>query len=183
MNNPKRSKQYFIRVGTPISYGAEKAYEQLLFLTTGMGNPEGNSDRFAYSVERQKRWGGKGSYERSIEYALFELEIERLMGQVQDAADVALNNPDLYPDLFTFLTRGISRGDIEKWREAVRKSANDMARFDDNKRKEMADLYTRLKQAVRKHLDSFQIVTAHRWANWNQHRLRKQSVCTVMFGI
>jgi hypothetical protein len=90
------------------------------------------------------------------------------MGQVQDAADVTLNNPDLYPDLFTFLTRGVSGRDLEKWRAAVSKSSGDMAEIDDNERKEMADRYTRLKQLVRKHLDSFQIVTAHRWANWNQ---------------
>ncbi len=123
--------------------------------------------RFPYSVERQRKRWGAGSYEPSIEYAFFELEIERLMGQIQDAGDVALNNPDLYPDLFIFLTRGVSRKDVENWRSAIGRSAGAVAQTDDE-RKQMADLYTRVKQAVRKHLDSFQIVTAHRWANWNQ---------------
>lgn len=145
-------------------YAAGRGYEQLLLLATGVGHVEtAGQRRFDASRELDTR----GGYKRSIEYALFELEIDRLMGQIQDAADVALNNPKLYPDLFQFLTRSALPEDVRNWVSEVGQLA---LRTDigEQQRKEVADRYTRLKQTVRRHLDSFQIVTAMRWREWNQ---------------
>ena len=144
-------------------YDAGRCYEQLLLLTTGVGSIEKNdSGRYATSVQM-----GWTTYHRSIEFALFELELDRLMGQAQDAADIALNNPKRYPDLFQFLTRGASPDDVEGWVGDVDRPMASLT-IDDPQRKQIADRYTRLKQLVRRHLDSFQIVTAMRWREWNQ---------------
>lgn len=164
-NKSKGSKHhYFAQSRSGLPYDPGKAYEQLLLLTTGLGSPHDTATRFIDSVKQQKLMVEK--YNRSVEYALFELKIDRLMGQVQDAADVALNNPSFYPDFFYFLTRGVSKEDVEAWVSDI--TAPPPKAINDNKRKEIADRYTRLKQAVRKHLDSFQIVTTHRWEEWNQ---------------
>lgn len=145
-------------------FDARLAYGQLLQLTTGVG---GNAEQARLRYESSVRADRTGAFHRSIEYALFELEIDRLMGQIQDAADIALNNPRLYPDLFQFLTRGAQPEDVERW---VQEVAQLVASADtsEQQRKEIADRYTRLKQAIRRHLDSFQIVTALRWREWNQ---------------
>jgi hypothetical protein len=146
------------------AYDQGRAYEQLLELTTGVGRVEHPSARrYDASLTLAK----KGQFSRSIEYALFELEVDRLMGQIQDAADVALNNPKLYPDLFRFLTRSALPDDVTNWVTEVGElvASRDT---DDRKRKEISDRFTRLKQTVRRHLDSFQIVTAMRWREWNQ---------------
>lgn len=141
-----------------------QAYGQLLHLTTGLGNTDQHAQlRYANAVAMDR----SGVFHRSIEYALFELEIERLMGQIQDAADTALNNPRLYPDLFQFLTRGAQPEDVDQWLQEVGQLAVS-ADATQEQRKEIADRYTRLKQTVRRHLDSFQIVTALRWREWNQ---------------
>src|SRR5262249_12044480 len=154
-------KHYLLKfAGSGNAYVPDKAYAQLLLLTTGLGGDD--KDRLSSAVERDK----KREYDRSIEFALFELEIDRMMGQIQDASDVALNNPDLYPELFKFLTRSALKDDIEGWQADVKQSMT--AQVDEKKRKELADRYTRLKQIVRRHLDSFQIVTAMRWREWNQ---------------
>jgi hypothetical protein len=144
-------------------YDPGRCYEQLMLLTTGVGSVEGDErGRYRPSVEM-----GWTRYNRSIEFALFELELDRLMGQVQDAADIALNNPIRYSDLFLFLTRGASPDDVEGWLEDVERPMTSVS-VDDPQRKVIADRYTRLKQLVRRHIDSFQIVTAMRWREWNQ---------------
>jgi hypothetical protein len=149
-------------------YDAARCFEQLLLLTTGVGSiAAGKTGRYASSVKMDSAMMGSGSYQRSIEFALFELELDRLMGQVQDAADVALNNPRLYPDLFRFLTRGADPDDVEKWVDDVDRPMTS-ALVEDEARKKIADRYTRLKQQIRRHLDSFQVVTAMRWREWNQ---------------
>ncbi len=170
--NDQSSKQshYFTQAsanpaesGLPV-YDAGRGYEQLLLLTTGVGRAEQpDKRRYESSIAMER----SGTFHRSIEYALFELEVDRLMGQIQDAADVALNNPKLYPDLFQFLTRSALPDDVRNWVIEVNQLVASMDTTD-LKRKEIADRFTRLKQTVRRHLDSFQIVTALRWREWNQ---------------
>ncbi len=146
------------------AYDHGRGYDQLLQLTTGVGRAgTEQKQRYNDSVALE----GKGSFHRSIEFALFELEVDRLMGQIQDAADVALNNPKLYPDLFQFLTRSAQPKDVANWVAEVGTLVAS-TNVTDQQRKEIADRYTRLKQTVRRHLDSFQIVTALRWREWNQ---------------
>lgn len=145
-------------------YDAGRAYEQLLDLTTGVGAQD---SRLSRRFEVSRALSSRRKFSRSIEYALFELETDRLMGQVQDAADLAVNNPSLYPDLFAFLTRGALADDVANWKEDV-KSVVSSLNASDQQRKEVADRFTRLKQIVRRQLDSYQIVTAMRWREWNQ---------------
>jgi hypothetical protein len=140
------------------------AYEELLILTTGVGRVgDAPKRRYESSLELTK----KGKFNRSIEYALFELDVDRLMGQIQDAADIALNNPKIYPHLFQFLTRSALPEDVANWVEEVGTLVASTTTSEQT-RKDIADRYTRLKQIVRRHLDSFQIVTALRWREWNQ---------------
>lgn len=146
----------------PYDHGC--AYEELLMLTTGSGRT-GEEHKRRYEASR--KLDRQGTFHRSIEYALFELEVDRLMGQIQDAADIALNNPKIYPHLFLFVTRSALPEDVENWVAEVNRLVAS-TRASDEERKAIADRYTRLKQIVRRHLDSFQIVTALRWREWNQ---------------
>ena len=156
----KSGKHYLVTATKGRDYVPNKAYSQLLLLTTGVGEVNGDYLQKSVALDKERK------YDRSIEFALFELEIDRLMGQIQDASDVALNNPAIYRDLFLFLTRSALKEDVEKWQSDVRQSMS--AQVNDENRKELADRYARLKQIVRRHLDSFQIVTAMRWREWNQ---------------
>jgi hypothetical protein len=121
-NEHKKSGAYYVAQSDGVgnrSYDFVKAYEQLLLLTTGVGRgDDGTDNRLKLSVAQERSI--LGIYHRSVEFALFELEIDRLMGQIQDAADVALNNPDLYDDLFQFLTRSARVEDVGQWRSDVK---------------------------------------------------------------
>lgn len=135
---------------------AARAFDQLLHLSTGVGSAD------ATATARHRH----GRFERGLDQALFELPIERLMGQIQDAADRALQSPQRHPDLFQFLTRSARDDDVSLWLRAVCELAsNDPS--SQALRKDTAERYTRIKQQVRRHLDSFQIVTTLRWREWN----------------
>lgn len=169
-NDAGKDSHYFTTAATPTRaadlppFDAGRAYDQLLHLCTGVGQPGAElRTRHTKSMERAQH----GRYQRSIEYALYELEIDRLMGQIQDAADITLHNPRRYPDLFQFLTRSAAPEDVAQWLNEVQQLAS-QNNASEQLRKDIADRYTRLKQLVRRHLDSFQIVTAMRWREWNQ---------------
>ncbi len=146
-----------------LQYDKACAYEQLMMLTTGVGRTGlGDAPRYHAS----KKLDGQGRFDRSIEFALFELEVDGLMAQIQDAADVAINNPEIYPHLFQFMTRSALPDDVAEWVGEVGKLASGQST--EKERKDTADRYTRIRQTVKRHLDSFQIVTALRWREWNQ---------------
>jgi hypothetical protein len=96
----KSKRHYFVQSSAGAATGDAlpkfdpgQAFDQLLLLTTGIGRVAASSRRrYESSVDLDRRTFHVGVFYRSIEYALFELEIDRLMGQIQDAADVALNN-------------------------------------------------------------------------------------------
>ncbi len=160
------------------AFDAGRAFEQLLHLGTGVGSADAASTaRHDASLAHQHH----GRYERSLSLALFELPIERLMGQIQDAADQALHNPRRHPDLFAFLTRSASAEDVTMWLRDVDQLASH-SQASEQLRKDTAERYTRLKQQVRRHLDSFQIVTTLRWREWN---LRAMAVvgAVLMLGM
>ena len=145
------------------AFNAGRAFEQLLHLGTGMGSADAASTTRHDASQAHQR---HGRYERSLSLALFELPIERLMGQIQDAADQALHNPLHHPDLFAFLTRSARTDDVAMWLREVDQLASH-SQASEQLRKDTAERYTRLKQQVRRHLDSFQIVTTLRWREWN----------------
>jgi hypothetical protein len=106
--------------------------------------------------------------------ALFALELGKMMGQIQDAADTALVHAPVYPDLYLFLSAGAEFQDIVNWydwtqRPPVSTAANPALA------KDQADTYTRLRQFIRRRLDAFQLTTDYRWQTENQ-------VASVLLG-
>ena len=133
-------------------YDPRKAYAQLLHLTTGVPLQPGGVD-----LDEQG-----GAMARNVTFALFELEVAKMMAQVQDAADAALNNPERYADWFAFVTRGCHSTDIDAWATVLAGGA------DPGTRDKGAAAYGRIRLLVRRQLDGFQTVTAYRWREWNQ---------------
>src|SRR4051794_13935187 len=78
---------------------AHGAYSELIHLTTGtLPSSENIHDRHkAFSVKRK-------SLPADFQLSLFTLELERMMGHIQDAATMALRDWRTFPQLFAFLT-------------------------------------------------------------------------------
>lgn len=134
-----------------------RIYVQLIRLTTGeivgQDTLEGSVEPVPWDV--------------SPKNALFALELERMMGQIQDAADAALNNPTLYPDLYLFMTAGARDDDILMW---YGWAATPPIQTSEDRQgaKLQADTYARLRQLIRRRLDAFQLTARYRWQSLNQ---------------
>jgi hypothetical protein len=141
------------------TYAWARAYAELLHLTTGLplDDKEGTDSLPAPDV----------AFSRNVGFALYELELPQLMGQLQEAADAALNHPQLYPNWFAFLTRGCAPADVERWRHALAGPPADGPPAD-RERQAVGELYARMRMLVRRQLDTFQTITAYRWREWNQ---------------
>lgn len=139
-------------------YAWQVAYRELLHLTTGLRmDAEGAEEVLG------------ASYSRRVSGALFELDLARMMGQVQEAADAALNNPARYPNWFAFLTRGCSPEDRSEWIRAMERRSRPAAVDSTSENtKDLADVYGRIRMLMRRQLDSFQTVTSFRWREANQ---------------
>ncbi len=162
----------------------ERAYAELIHLTTGTELPRDDSAAqrlFAYSQAVSK----KIRIPRSAELALFSLELERMMGHIQDAGDSALKDPRRYPNLYRFLVWGAKASDIKEWsaqataispmgsRRGPRVKDDPLAvsldeKPDHKKAADRANRYARLHEATKRKLDGFQLYTAYRWTNLNQ---------------
>ncbi len=103
------------------------------------------------------------------EYAVFALELEKMMGHIQDAVDAALTDPRTHPALFQFITSGVHSDDVQAWQKFIDATtdAPPSPTPERNARRD-ADLYTRLQQSARRRLDAFQLYCGMRWANRNQ---------------
>jgi hypothetical protein len=130
-------------------YDADGGLSELKYLTTGL--PE--------EMAKSRPEPGWLFDFRSIERAMFDLETSKMMSQIQDAADAALNDPEHYPKLFAFFTRGCRTDDLIAWLGYLDKQT---ATPPD------PDVYSRLRLMMRRQLDGFQSVTTNRWANYNQ---------------
>ena len=97
----------------------------------------------------------------------FALEIERMMACFQDAAELALTSPVLYPNLFDFITSAAEQVDRDKWRTEATETIT-AAESTADKMKARAERYARLRQAVKRKLDAFQTFTDMQWANRTQ---------------
>lgn len=158
--------------------GEDKAaFADLLHLTTAMDH-ELAVKRAAQLVDDGGSLPLVGAAYRD-DSALFALELDQMMGHVQDAVDVALNNPVPYQALYRFATKGASSDDIVKWQPIAMQAPNpDMGMVE---AKERADIYTRLHQLVKRRLDAFQLTTGRTWVNWNQFWANVAGFA-VMFG-
>ena len=106
--------------------------------------------------------------------ALFALELGRMMGQIQDAADTALGHAHVHPDLYLFLSAGADLADVVSWYDWAQQPPVPTA-ADAALAKRQADTYTRLRQLIRRRLDAFQLTTDYRWQTGNQ-------VASVLLG-
>jgi hypothetical protein len=135
-------------------------YAQLIRLTTGEDVGDEAAKAMAASVEGVP-------WDVSAKNALFALELDRMMGQIQDAADTALSNPALYPDLYLFLAAGAGTEDIRNWYAWAGTPAAQTSE-DRQLAKRQADTYARVRQLIRRRLDAFQLTAAYRWQTLNQ---------------
>ena len=157
------------------------SYAQLLHLTTGIAL-EDAQNAVRTLVARGGVDAGPVWVPSRAEYALFALPLERMMGQIQSAADMALNTPAKYGPLYKFLTSGASDDDVAAWL----KSADEMPQgpnVDRRDAKARADLYSRLNQAAKRKLDAFQLFTEQRWVNRNQAAANTVGVLIMFFAL
>lgn len=148
------------------------AYGELLQLCTGVPRAEANK-----AAERLLTEGGHLSARHAFlrtelpSHALFALDLQRMMGSIQEAADVALAFPRQNASLYLLMTSGADAEDISRW---YKKGPDSMiAVADPNAQdrraiKDHADRFARLRQIVKRKLDGFQLYTSDQWATWNQ---------------
>jgi hypothetical protein len=142
-----------------LEYNFDEAYSELHQLTTGQTGLRPHN-----SLSGWFRF-------RGVDHAIFELEIARMMSQFQDASDAVLNNPNRYPALYLFLTRGCDGDDVQAWHAYMWKpgpAETKQAPIQNADPKVQADRYGRIRLLVRRQLDAFQVVTSNRWDELNQ---------------
>ncbi|MCA2998818.1 MAG: hypothetical protein ING75_09485 [Rhodocyclaceae bacterium] len=138
----------------------DKVFSQLIHLTTGKPLVEG---RALGSIARPRL------YKRVLiqsEYVLFALDIDRLMGQIQSAADAAISNPQRFPELYEFLTRNALGDDAPAWKKSAAKPRPENASPEEIKA--IADRFAMLNKFVKRELDGLQLRANYAWARWNQ---------------
>ena len=153
------------------SPGTERALAELLQLCTGVSATEG--DEAAQDLFDD---GGHlpflYAWSRSPAHAVFALDLARMMGSIQEAADIALATPGQYESLYRFMTRGADPKDVNDWLArgpAAMLNVDNLSEAEQKKViKEQAERFARLRQIVKRKLDGFQLYTGDRWASWNQ---------------
>jgi hypothetical protein len=148
------------------------AYGELLQLCTGVPRAVAN-DAAERLLANEGHLPARHAFLRSElpAHALFALDLARMMGSIQDAADVALASPRQNPSLYLLMTSGAEPADIRRWYEAGPDSMIAIVDPDPNDRraiKEHADRFARLRQIVKRKLDGFQLYASDRWASANQ---------------
>ncbi len=97
------------------------------------------------------------------ERALYTLPLENMMGQIQDATEIVLENPTLYESAFKLLTVGVGKEDVESW-----KKFSDYKFDTKGNSRDVAKIGSRIQQSIQRQLDTFQLKTNYIWARWNQ---------------
>ena len=144
-------------------FGAHHAaYAELIHLTTGVPL---TSQTGKFAEKHQGMAHSRGSLPADYELSLFTLELERMMGHIQDAATIALRDWATFPALFAFLTAGARPDDVAAWKSDAYKPGARLAPDESNRR---AAIYARLTAIAKAKLDGFQLYTGFRWANGNQ---------------
>jgi len=141
------------------------AYAELIHLTTGTEMPAADDAAMDLLPRHREIAAQRTKVPRDAELALFSLDLDRMMGHIQDAADVALRDPGRYPDLYKFLAWGAGDADLTAWQQEAYAPA---AALDAERSNQRAGLYARLNGAMRRRLDGFQLYTDYRWTNLNQ---------------
>ena len=99
---------------------------------------------------------------------LYDQPTEKMMSQLQAAANLALDFPGRYEKLYRFLTGGTAQlgDDAKRWYDYAKKVAEGKAGDDDARPATQAR--ARLGLLVTRSLDSFQNETQYLWAELNQ---------------
>ena len=120
--------------------------------------------------------------DRDPAVALFALDLDRMMGSVQEAADVVLASPTAHRELYDFLVAGADADDAERWvaqasdpvpvpvvtANAPPEQERAIQAQQRQDVKDTTERYARLRQAVKRKLDGFQLYTADHWTSYNQ---------------
>lgn len=150
----------WIRQTSPTGTDTARVYGTLVQLTTGETPAESSKTAMDGGIEARPWVISYGN-------ALFALSLEKMMGQIQDAADTAMVNPKLYPELYAFLTRGARVDDIADWQKWAQEVPIRSADKPEDAKKQ-AETYARLRQVIRRRLDAFQVTSAYQWETLNQ---------------
>jgi hypothetical protein len=159
-------------VNAPPSLSLKSAYGQLLHLCTGV--PRDTADDAAARLLAD---GGRLPINHAFlrpdrpAHSLFALDLARMMGSIQEAADVALASPRQTASLYLLMTSGADPSDIKGWYEDGPDTMIAIVDPTPQQRqaiKDQADRFARLRQIVKRKLDGFQLYASDRWAAWNQ---------------
>ena len=163
----------------------ERALTQLLQLTTGVSPEEGS----AAASDLIQRGGLPRGYAptRKPAHSVFALELERMMGAIQEASDIVLANPPQYESLYRVLTVGANPNDIGDWFRNGPSALLDTARLPEAEQKaevkRQSEMIARLRQTVKGKLDGFQLYTSDSWANWNQLAANITGILVMAFSL
>jgi hypothetical protein len=148
------------------------AYSELLHLCTGVSRVEANRAAARLLADRGRLPFNHAFLRPSLPaHALFALDLARMMGSIQEAADVALASPRETASLYLLMTSGADPSDIRRWYDegpAGMVAIVDPTPQDRQAIKDHADRFARLRQIVKRKLDGFQLYASDRWASWNQ---------------
>jgi hypothetical protein len=164
----------------------EQALAELLQLCTGVSPEE--SQRCARDLVES---GGHlplwNAWSPSAAHAVFALDLERMMGSIQDAADVALASPQQFESLYRFMTTGADTTDVNRWHDDGPSAMLDVGNLPEAEQrravKEHAERFARLRQVVKRKLDGFQLYTGDRWASWNQFAANIVGFIVLFFAL
>jgi hypothetical protein len=148
------------------------AYGELLQLCTGVPRAVANNAAEQLLASRG-RLSARHAFLRSElpAHALFALDLQRMMGSIQEAADIALASPRQNGSLYLLMTSGADPTDVRRWYEEGPDSMIaivDPSPQDRQAIKDHADRFARLRQIVKRKLDGFQVYAGDSWATWNQ---------------
>lgn len=149
-----------------------RAMAEIIQLCTGVTAGEASSAAEEL-IDRGGHLGLGHAFHTVPAHALFALDLPRMMGSIQDAADIALASPTEYPHLYQVMTVGAKAEDVERWYADGSSALVNIANLNPGPEerqavKEHAERFARLRQIVKRKLDGFQLYTNDRWASWNQ---------------
>lgn len=149
------------------------ALADLLALCTGISQDEAEKAANSLIAKEGNLPWNHGFGTPSPAHALFALELERMMGSIQEAADIALTSPSRYSALYLAITSGANRTDVEQWYKEAETGMAELGNTEPSpgqrqKIKDLAEQLARLRQFTKRKLDGFQLYTGDSWATHNQ---------------
>lgn len=103
---------------------------------------------------------------------IYDQPTEKLLGQIQAAANIALDYPIIYTHFYTFLTRGSEQSDGDLWLEYVKEPSMPDVTYEqrsrDQRSREASQARARLSNLIARRLDAFQTKLEYFWARGNQ---------------